>query len=532
MDVTAESNSQFLAFRRFVYRLSKQLSREEAQAIVYIYFFEQKDSLSSATTLDILCKLESSGIATSTNPEKLLELMKDLKRHDLVGQVKDFLKKRKVKTLEKRPTLYGKKPSKKDLTEDFEDEDDLILRSTLEAALVQATVLVQHMEMLQNAISGCKMKRDKIEEVVTEAAQTSEALSERLRRAEVRVQQINRDQGLPLEAIMARARNGSSASGIGYINAQHNTDRLAALMSGSPISTSVNSNSSSSNRSSVHSDMASSVGDKMEEKRGTGSEKEASDDDDVGGDDDHDDESDEDDYEPMNIGIAAAELEAWEIRKRTLAMGGAQTGALRRPVASKTRVAASKTPPLAASKTPPLKTPPSFTASSNTPPLATSKTPPLTANKTSPIHYSRVMVPVSKPPAIVPKPQKAADPKRRSVPINYTPIFYAKTGSGSKPSSLGPITERRSPLHLSRSEDRLAQSVFVDAVSPQQVSSDDNYTTLHRTTHEAAAAGRGGKKEGLTHYYKPLDKEAMSPPDLYTAVQHTDSNYQQSRPQY
>ena len=228
MDVTAESNSQFVAFRRFVYRLSKQLSREEAQAIVYIYFFEQKDSLSSASTLDILCKLESSGIATSTNPEKLLELMKDLKRHDLAGEVKDFLKKRKVKTLEKKPTFYGRKPSKiKDLTEEFEDEDDLILRSTLEAALVQATVLLQHMEMLQGAISGCKMKRDKIEEIVTEAAQTSEALSERLRRAEVRVQQVNRDQGLPLEAIMARPRNGSS-SGIGYINAQHNTGELVA----------------------------------------------------------------------------------------------------------------------------------------------------------------------------------------------------------------------------------------------------------------------------------------------------------------
>ena len=181
-------------------------------------------------------------------------------------------------------------------------------------------------------------------------------------------------------------------------------------MSGSPISTSASSNSSSSNsnnsnRSSVHSDVASSTGDKIEEKRGTGSERETSDD---------DDDDDEDDYEPMNIGIAAAELEAWEIRKRSLAMSGAQKGAARKLVAN-------KTPPLAASKTPPL------TASKN-PPLAASKTPPLAASKMSPIHYSRVMVPVSKPPAVVPKPQKAADPKRRSAPINYTPIFYAKTG--------------------------------------------------------------------------------------------------------
>ena len=62
MEVTAESHSQFLAFRRFTYSLSKQLSKEETQAIVYIYFFEQKDALKGASTLDILCKLESNGI--------------------------------------------------------------------------------------------------------------------------------------------------------------------------------------------------------------------------------------------------------------------------------------------------------------------------------------------------------------------------------------------------------------------------------------------------------------------------------------
>lgn len=242
MEVTAESNSQFVAFRRFIYSLSKQLSREEAQAIVYIYFFEQKDSLSSASSLDILCKLETSGIATSTNPDKLLELMKDLKRQDLASEVKDFLKKKKSKTGDKKSSSLGRK-QKLTIT-DFDEDDDLILRSTLEAALVQATVLLQQMEVLQKSISGSKIKKDEVKEIITEAAQTSEALAERLRRAEVRVQQQDQDQrsssGSVSEGGDAPRGGTESERTTGYINAQHtgecftNNSVELAFMLGNP----------------------------------------------------------------------------------------------------------------------------------------------------------------------------------------------------------------------------------------------------------------------------------------------------------
>lgn len=217
MEVTAESNSQFVAFRRFVYRLSQQLSREEAQAIVYIYFFEQKDSFSSASTLDILCKLETSGIATFTNPEKLLELMKDLKRHDLASDVKDFLSKRRK--LSKKSSSLGRKQKWATISDfENEDEEDLILRNTLEAALVQATVLLQHMEMLQVSISGGKVKREGIKEVVTEAAQTCEALAERLRRAEVTVHQ-DQNQGSSNRSSILESKELQQR--VGYVNAPH-----------------------------------------------------------------------------------------------------------------------------------------------------------------------------------------------------------------------------------------------------------------------------------------------------------------------
>lgn len=222
MEVTAESNSQFLAFRRFVYSLSKQLSEEETQAIVYIYFFDQKDSLSSASPLDILCKLESNGIATSTNPDKLLELMKDLKRQDLASEVKDFIKKKRSKSSgDKRTSSLGRK--QKPVMTELDEEDDLILRSTLEAALVQATVLLQHMELIQTAISGSKVKKEQVKEIVTEAAQTSEALAERLRRAEVRVQ--DQDQRLSSGSVseggdVVEHREGGDRI-MRYINTQH-----------------------------------------------------------------------------------------------------------------------------------------------------------------------------------------------------------------------------------------------------------------------------------------------------------------------
>ena len=220
-EVTAESNSQFIAFRRLLYSLSKQLSKDEAQEVVFIYFFEKKESFSAATPLDVLCKLESGGIATSSNPEKLLELMKDLKRQDLANEVKDFLKKRK-----KSSSLNRKQQKRENNTPETENEDDLILRSTLEAAVVQATVLIQHMEVIQGAIAGNKIHKTKIKEIVTEAAQTSEALAERLRRAEVKV---NLDQNHRRQSSGSRSGSGSGSeflsssrekTGLGYINAQ------------------------------------------------------------------------------------------------------------------------------------------------------------------------------------------------------------------------------------------------------------------------------------------------------------------------
>lgn len=186
MEVTAESNDSFLAFRRLMYSLSLQLTSEDNRAIIFIHFYNQTDSF-DGNGLDILCKLESQGIATYHNPEKLLELMKDLKRHDLAGEVKDYIKKKKSKSYDKKTSTLRKKSSNmEEIRAEVEAESDLELRAMLEAAMVQATVLLQQIEKLQISTSGKAVVWSAVQQVVTEAAQTSEALAERLRKAEVR----------------------------------------------------------------------------------------------------------------------------------------------------------------------------------------------------------------------------------------------------------------------------------------------------------------------------------------------------------
>ena len=184
MEVTAESNDSFLAFRRLLYSLSMQLTSEDVRAIVFLNLLNQKDSL-DGNALDVLCKLESQGIATYQNPDKLQELMKDLKRYDLAGEVKDYIKKKKSRSNDKKTSVIKKKSSNvEDVRAEVEAEYDLELRAMLEAAFVQATVLLQQIEKLQNFTSGKAVVWSIVKQVVTEAAQTSEALADRLRRAE------------------------------------------------------------------------------------------------------------------------------------------------------------------------------------------------------------------------------------------------------------------------------------------------------------------------------------------------------------
>ncbi len=214
MEVTAESHDTFLSFRRLLYSLSKQLTAKDKHGIIFIHFYNEKVSLETASILELLCKLECQGIATYNNPNGLLELMKDLKRNDLAGEVKEFMKK-KSRADKKANVLEKKKSSSIIGEEDSEKEENLELRATLEASLVQATVLLQQMEKLQVCINGKSVTWSNIDNLVLEASQTAEALAERLRKAEAIGERPSGEDGGPSE------KGKPAGENLGYINTLH-----------------------------------------------------------------------------------------------------------------------------------------------------------------------------------------------------------------------------------------------------------------------------------------------------------------------
>lgn len=178
--LSAESNALFIAFRRLVYNFSEQMSKEECQAIIYIRLYRLRERYRDSSTLEVLSKLEADGVFSPSNPEGLLEVAKDIKRQDLVSEVKDFMKKKRSKKgAAAQQTLIDKNQCSDD------SEEDLQLRATIEVTLAQATVLMQQVEILERAVAGGKAQRQRAKEAISEAGQTAAALADRLKKAQV-----------------------------------------------------------------------------------------------------------------------------------------------------------------------------------------------------------------------------------------------------------------------------------------------------------------------------------------------------------
>ena len=176
MEVSAVSNAKFVAFRQLVYSCSQQLSREEIHAIVYIRLYQEREAYKEVPALTVLSKLETDGVFSSWKPEGLLDIVKDLKRHDLIVEVKDFLKKKWPKVV--------KKMTDKQLADNDDPDEDLHLKATFQVVIAQATVLMQQMEVFQRAINGVEHPRERAKEVIGLAAQTAQTLADRLFRAQ------------------------------------------------------------------------------------------------------------------------------------------------------------------------------------------------------------------------------------------------------------------------------------------------------------------------------------------------------------
>ena len=187
--VSAESNALFIAFRRLVYSFSQQVNKDESQAIVYIRLYPLRERYKDSTTLEVLSKLEADGVLGPSNPEGLLEVAKDIKRQDLVSEVKDFIKKRS-KSEKKASSSSNKKAAAAQLLfldENLyaDSEEDMQLKATIEVTLAQATVLMQQVEILERSVAEGKAQRQRAKEAISEAGQTAAALSDRLRKAQI-----------------------------------------------------------------------------------------------------------------------------------------------------------------------------------------------------------------------------------------------------------------------------------------------------------------------------------------------------------
>ena len=147
-------------------------------------YYKKSNSFSrykNAKALDIFSKLETGGLFSPSKPEGLIEIAKDVNRHDLVSEVEKFIKsQRKSASKEEKKAKQLKSP----LRTAAESAADLHLKSNFEVTLTQATVLMQQVDILQRAITAGKGCRRKVEEAMKEARQTAERLAETLQKAQ------------------------------------------------------------------------------------------------------------------------------------------------------------------------------------------------------------------------------------------------------------------------------------------------------------------------------------------------------------
>ena len=92
------TDTQAIAYRRMVTSLARELSTEEVKQVAYIRLTGE-ESISKYTSnpptasgLDLLATLERLGVFSQKNTQHLVDIAKDVNRHDLVKKVEDYRK--------------------------------------------------------------------------------------------------------------------------------------------------------------------------------------------------------------------------------------------------------------------------------------------------------------------------------------------------------------------------------------------------------------------------------------------------------
>lgn len=157
---------QAIEYRRLVASVASQLSVEEVERIRFIRFDKLRkacvcnrpaddvDSDEKASSLHILAALERQGEFSFNDIDGLVEIVKDVNRHDLMGQVESykkarFLSKRHVKLkIPKRLITRSSRPAAKSSKQRSQ------LEETYEMMVTRFTFLEQQMSLIPRLLEG------------------------------------------------------------------------------------------------------------------------------------------------------------------------------------------------------------------------------------------------------------------------------------------------------------------------------------------------------------------------------------------
>ena len=163
--------SDTLAFRRLVTSVAEKLTEEEIRRIVYIHLYTQRETLfQDANRLDVFVALEYADVFSPSRPEGLLNILeKDLNNRQLAQLVKDLIRQRKSKS---RVRLSAGKRGVS-----TEIEGDSHMRMCYRVALAQTNVLVKHLDVLRQKVTGVGADTEGAREAVENISKIAESLA-------------------------------------------------------------------------------------------------------------------------------------------------------------------------------------------------------------------------------------------------------------------------------------------------------------------------------------------------------------------
>lgn len=141
-----------IEYRRLVASVASQLSAEEVERIMFVRLSLTEDVTSKGSSaLYLLAALECRGEFSYQNIDGLLEIVKDVNRHDLMDQIESYKKNR---ALAKKSLGKGKVSKSGRAKQLRSNEERKHLEETFEMMVTRFTFLEQQMSLIPRLLEG------------------------------------------------------------------------------------------------------------------------------------------------------------------------------------------------------------------------------------------------------------------------------------------------------------------------------------------------------------------------------------------